>query len=266
MATFILYHANCYDGFGSAYAAWKALGDSAQYIPVHTGECLAQLKVDIPFGSNVYIQDFAYSRAELLELSKRCSLTVLDHHWTALNDLSGLSFAVLNLNKSGAMLAWEWWHPNEPVPELMYYLQDRDLQQFQLPNSQEVHYALLSYPMDFEVWDSLTVERLKEEGCVVSRFANQMVETICSHATRREVCGYSNIPTVNTPILMLEVKARLCQLYPEAPFTAYYFDREDGVRQWGLRANRDDLNVSEIAKRFGGGGHRLDAGFQEALN
>jgi uncharacterized protein len=252
MATFILYHANCYDGFGSAYAAWKALGDSAQYIPVHTGERVAQLKVDIPDGSDVCIQDFAYSRAELLELSNRCKVTVLDHHRTALNDLSGLSFAVFNVNKSGAMLAWEWWHPNKPIPELISYLQDRDLQQFQLPNSQEVHYALL---------DSLTVERLKEEGRVVTRFANQMVETICSHAIKREVCGYNNIPTVNTPILMLEVKARLCQLYPEAPFTAYYFDREDGVRQWGLRANRPNFDVSEVAKRFGGGGHRLDAGF-----
>ena len=80
----------------------------------------------------------------------------------------------------------------------------------------------------------------------------------------QEVGGYPNIPTVNSPILMLEVKARLCEKYPDAPFTAYFFDWSDGKRQWGLRAN-DDFDVSEVAKRLGGGGHRLDAGFEESL-
>ena len=34
----ILYHADCDDGFGAAYAAWLSLGDSAEYQPVYYGD------------------------------------------------------------------------------------------------------------------------------------------------------------------------------------------------------------------------------------
>ena len=33
----VLYHADCPDGFGGAYAAWKKFGDTAEYIPVKYG-------------------------------------------------------------------------------------------------------------------------------------------------------------------------------------------------------------------------------------
>ena len=257
---YILYHARCHDGFASAYAAWRALGDSATYIPVRHGEPIP----DMPDGSDVYIQDFAYPRSELLKLSDRAKVTVLDHHKTAMNDLSGLSFAIFNLKKSAATLAWEYWHPDCPMPELFAYIEDRDLQRLELQDSQNVHYALLSYPNDFRVWDSLSLEQLKVQGRNIAQFANQMIEDICQNVVFRTIGGYANIPAVNSSVLMIEVKARLCEQYPDAPFTAYFFDRSDGKRQWGLRAN-GNFDVSEVARKLGGGGHRLDAGFNEVL-
>ena len=32
----IIYHTDCRDGFGAAWAAWKKFGDSATYIPGKT--------------------------------------------------------------------------------------------------------------------------------------------------------------------------------------------------------------------------------------
>jgi len=31
----IIYHADCPDGFGAAYAAWKKFGDKASYLPCY---------------------------------------------------------------------------------------------------------------------------------------------------------------------------------------------------------------------------------------
>ena len=33
----VLYHANCNDGFGAAYSAWKLLGNRAEYIACSHG-------------------------------------------------------------------------------------------------------------------------------------------------------------------------------------------------------------------------------------
>lgn len=44
-------------------------------------------------------------------------------------------------------------------------------------------------------------------------------------------------------------------------FSASYFDTPEG-RKFSLRSKEGGMDVSEIAKRFGGGGHARAAGFQ----
>ena len=34
MKPLVIYHANCTDGFGAAFAAWLKLGDEAEYLPM----------------------------------------------------------------------------------------------------------------------------------------------------------------------------------------------------------------------------------------
>ncbi|WP_199245523.1 hypothetical protein [[Phormidium] sp. ETS-05] len=68
--TYILYHGHCYDGFGAAWAAWKALGDNdAQYIGVNYGEP----QPEIPDDAAIFIVDFSYPRDVLIELKERSS-------------------------------------------------------------------------------------------------------------------------------------------------------------------------------------------------
>ncbi|HBL12967.1 MAG TPA: phosphoesterase [Cyanobacteria bacterium UBA11162] len=273
--SYILYHGNCYDGFGAAWAAWKCLGDSGEYIPVNYGAPLPELEDQ----SDVYIVDFSYPKSVLLDLEKQMkSVIILDHHktaWEALNNLS-LVDAVLqgseklgarfDMNKSGAMLAWEFWH-NEAPPDLINYIQDRDLWKFELSDSQEITGALRAYPMDFEVWDSLAnpsgIERLRNEGKIILKFTNQLVDRMCQHVQWREVGGFV-IPVVNASAFVSEVGNRLCELYPEALFSAYYVDGSDGKRHWGLRSV-GEFDVSKVAQLYGGGGHRNAAGFVEDL-
>ncbi|HEY9613684.1 hypothetical protein [Allocoleopsis sp.] len=275
MRDYILYHAGCYDGFGGAYVAWKCFGNKAHYLPVRHGNP----PPEIPENSQVYIIDFCYAKQILLEMLKRHRVTVLDHHRSeqlpleelreeairSMADNRDMGFRVeFDLNRSGAMLAWNHFYPEEPAPELIHYIQDRDLQRFSLPDSQEVFYALCGYPMDFEVWDTLSVEQLRVEGKAIAGFATQTVNLMCTTAvTWLDIAGY-RIPAVNASCLFLEVKAKLCELYPEAPFVAYYFDRSDGKRQWGLRSV-GEFDVSEVARQLGGGGHKNDAGFTVSL-
>lgn len=258
--TYVLYHSSCYDGFGAAYSAWKALGERAKYIPVSYGNP----PPEIPDGSLLFIVDFSYPREILLSLAERSlHVTVLDHHKTAEEALSGLRHPnlsiIFDMNKSGALLTWEHFHGPDSTPELIKYISDRDLWLLRLPKSAQVHKALVSYPMDFQVWDRLDVGLLAIEGETCERLYVQLVNSICRHAYTRKLDGFE-IPVVNTSIAWTEVGHRLLELYPNAKFAASFTVYQD-IELWSLRC-RSDFDVSVVAKKFGGGGHKEAAGFQ----
>ncbi len=259
---FVLYHANCYDGFGAAWAAWTALGDDGvAYFPVSYGDPLP----DIPDGAIVVIADFSYPREVLLALKARCPLTVLDHHKTAQANLAGLPFAHFDMEKSGAMLAWGFWHPDDVAPLLIEYLQDRDLWRFALPVSRHVSAYVQSFPFEFALWSELAEDlaqhmpQVVSEGGAILRAKEQMVRSIADHARPLMVGGH-RVHVANASVYFSEVGEELCRRYPDEPFGGYFLDRADGKRQWGLRS-RGGFDVSEVAKQYGGGGHPGAAGF-----
>lgn len=260
MKRYVLYHANCYDGFGAAFAAlgWASGAQEWQMVPCSYGNPLP----DIEDGAEVAILDFSYPRPVLEGLARLASsLIVLDHHKTAQADLAGLPFAKFDMEKSGAVLSWEHFHPGERVPLLLQYIQDRDLWRFGLPKSREVAAALRSYPMDFVVWTSLVarVGVLQVEGEILLRAQAEQVKIMADNAVETVIGGYA-VPCANATLFFSEVGEELCRRFPNKPFSAYYLDRSDGKRQFGLRS-RGGFDVSAVAKEYGGGGHKDAAGF-----
>jgi len=261
----VLYHAGCDDGFGAAWAAWLSLdGQDAQYRPVNYGEPLPE----IPDGALVTIVDFSYPRDVLLALRERCLVHVLDHHKTAAEDLAGLDFAVFDMNKSGARLSWEHFHPGVEMPPLLAHVEDRDLWRFALPETREISAWLRSWPRDFERWSwahrTVFFERAiaVAEGAAILRANAQHTDSHVRAAKLREFDG-EKVPCVNATMLRSEIGAALNAKHPDAPFSLTYFDREDGRRVWSLRTSHEDVDVAAVARRHGGGGHRGAAGFSE---
>jgi oligoribonuclease NrnB/cAMP/cGMP phosphodiesterase (DHH superfamily) len=260
--TYVLYHGNCTDGFGAAWAAWRRFGNEAEYIPVSYGLPVPAMD---PW-SEVYILDFSYPRETLLELSQTHALVhVEDHHKTAQEALAGLDFCHFDMNRSGAVLAWKYFFRIAPVPQLLKYIEDRDLWRFDLTDSREISAWLSSFPFDFELWTRL-VERVElgdissiEEGAAILRAKNQAVENMARHSRKMRL-GDHVVPVANATVYFSEVGERLCELYPDAPFAAYFLLRADHMVQWGLRS-RNGFDVSEVAKLYGGGGHPGAAGF-----
>jgi len=263
--TYVLYHDNCPDGFGAAYAARLALGDGAIYVPVSYGQPLPEIENE----SVVYIVDFSYPRDVLLELKARSrNLIVLDHHKTAQADLEGLDFCTFDMERSGAGITWDYFHAS-PRPALIDYVEDRDLWRFRLPHSKEISAYIASYPKQFVTWHQIDHELrtrfvgVAAQGNAILRFQGQKVREMADNVRVKDIGGYE-VPYTNTTVFFSEVGEELCKLYPDAPFAAYYLDRKDGRRQWGLRS-RNGFDVSAVAKLYGGGGHAAAAGFVEAL-
>lgn len=253
--TQVWYHANCADGFGAAWSAWKVLGDAAEYHPVRHGDPMPSYPAD----ARIAIVDFAYPRELLLELeSKVETLLVLDHHRSAAEDLRGLSFARFDMEKSGARMAWEYWHEGKELPELLAYVEDRDLWNWKLPDSRAVALAITQRLFSFETWDNYTVEGLKAEGRVLLGYQEALLARAMSKLHWTELDGH-RIPVVNSLLFQSELGDELCKKFPEAPFAAVYYQKE-GVEAWSLRSI-GEFDVSRVAAKFGGGGHRNAAGF-----
>ncbi len=255
----ILYHADCPDGFGSAFAFWKKYGDEAEYIPVFHGKPYPN-NLD---GKEVYIADFSYSRDTILEIkSKVKSLKILDHHATAQDRLCGLDFCHFDMNHSGSVLSWEYCF-NEEAPLLLKYIEDRDLWRFLLPHSEEILSVVDSYPYDFKVWDKLAKEiqgkkfkQIIREGKTIIRYKESLINKILQYKYETIIDGHL-VPIVNTPVFQSEIGHILDKEAGIA--SAFFYDGEKYV--FSLRSPEDGKDVSVIATNHGGGGHKHSAGF-----
>jgi oligoribonuclease NrnB/cAMP/cGMP phosphodiesterase (DHH superfamily) len=267
-STIVLYHQNCPDGFGAAYAAWKLFGDTATYVPAQYGEAPPPDTIR-GGGPDVYVLDFSYSRDWLELMKERCrSLLVLDHHKTAEAALSGLPYARFDMDKSGAVLAWEYFHPGKPLPRLLAHVQDRDLWRWKLDNSKEVSAALASYDRTFAFWDLLASELERgeglddfvKEGATILRYQSMQVRNACNAAFLTTIAGHE-VPAVNSPVNQSEIGEQLCERFADAPFAAVFFCPSLEEEVWSLRS-LNGFDVSEVAKALGGGGHKAAAGFK----
>lgn len=261
MRTYVFYHGGCLDGFGAAWSAWKELGEGVRYVPHQPGRPVPD---DLRPDSRVFILDLGLPRERLLELRERHrELRVVDHHATWEAEMADLPFVTFDREHSAAVLAWRFFVPGREVPVLLRHVEDSDLARFEMDGTRAVTAALSSYPMEFDVWDRLRVEDLREEGEAIERYRERSAAQTAGNARLAMIAGHE-VPVVNSTSDVSLVCRRLLEKYPDAPFAAAYRETAAGDRRWSLRS-RGEVDVARIAEERGGGGHPAAAGFVEQL-
>lgn len=309
MKPLVIYHGGqCTDGFGAAFAAWLKLGDNAEYLPMEHNQALPE-QLHSPVGLELYILDFSLRRDQMDIFFQYADRVVwLDHHQTAF-EMYGLTttrpattpdvlgknavpnYIRLDNNKSGAMLAWEFFHRGTEVPKLIQHIDDRDRWVFALPGSKELHAAMNSLkPWTFSQWDLLfhvdgiRLEALKDEGAAILRAHNQHVQATLKQARKSVIipaiidsaasykapwvwgnsaefgdfCFASGLAANAPAFLASDLGHELAN--KSRTFGLVWSMAGDGQVHCSLRSN-GEYDVSAIAKVFGGGGHRNAAGF-----
>ncbi len=257
----ILYHADCNDGFGAAWAAWKKFGDEADYIPVGHGGTYP----DYFSNKEIYTVDLTLPKEiteKLLKTNKR--LTSIDHHIGAKEITEMTQDYSFDNNHSGAVLAWKYFHPDKPVPKLLLFIEDIDIWKFEYPETKNFISALNLYDFSFELFDKVALEikdpvKLGEyisKGQVISQHDKKIIDQLSQTAILVEFEGYK-VYAVNAPdFVKSELGHKLAQSFP---FAIVWRQKKDKVFV-SLRSD-SGINVSEIAKKYGGGGHRTAASF-----
>lgn len=287
-----IYHANCLDGMTAAWAVWKKFPE-AEFIAAKYGDPIPM--PDALEGRDVYIVDFSYKRPELVRLMLSVTppnrFVLLDHHKTALEDLGTLfdqlpahKLAVLDMHKSGARLAWEFFHQDfetlrrprptgerfdsDHAPMIVQVVESRDLWKFDRLNTNELTAWLGSYDTDnMEEWDSLATQlnslegydQALDAGVTLLRRRKIEVAECLKHKRQLDLGKGARCMAVNAPPwLGSEVGHELAK-NSVAGFGCVYHDSIGG-RAYSLRS-AGEVDVSAIAARFGGGGHHNAAGF-----
>lgn len=258
--TICIYHGNCADGFGAAWAVRKAI-PSAEFFPATYQEPPPDVT-----GKDVVMVDFSYKRPVLLDMASVAnSIVILDHHKSAaedLIDLPGNVIAIFDMERSGARMAWDHFFPADEPPKLIEHIEDRDLWRFALPGTREIQANVFSYPYDFDVWDELMAtdpDKLRIEGAAIERKHHKDIQELLKVTQRRMVIGGFDVPVANLPYTLSSDAGH--EMAKGEPFAACYWDTPDG-RVFSLRSAPEGQDVSAIAKQYGGGGHRAAAGFK----
>ena len=254
----VIYHANCTDGFGSAFSAWKLLGNRAEYHACTHGSKPPNVK-----GKNVVILDFSFDNKTTKKLIKDANnLLVIDHHKSAMVELHDISNTIFDMSKSGATMAWEFFHPGKEPPKFIQYITDRDLWKWELPYSKEFSAAFDMVPFEFEEFEKFEDDSVFDDavkrGSFILAYSKTVVKKVCEKATSKKYKDM-NVLVVNSSHWMSEIGAKLS---PDCDFALiWYYDHDDQHTRVSLRSFHDHIDVSEIAKNFKGGGHRKAAGF-----
>lgn len=269
----VLYHAGCVDGFASAYAASKALPEDTEFVAVSYRAEPPSL--DDVRDRSVYVLDFNYSPEVIESWADAKRILILDHHRTMAKawgydgdhvfSIRPFKNAEVRYNPylSGAGMSWYHFHPSTPTPNLILYVQDRDLWRFQMPHSREVNAYIASVPFDFSKWATLEAE-LKQIGSAVrtgkALLSNieRQVEYITGHAMLGEMFGHP-VVVCNSPVLQSDVGQRLYDQYPDRIAVIWYYSPARNQIIYSLRS-QSQVDASELAQKLGGGGHKNAAG------
>jgi oligoribonuclease NrnB/cAMP/cGMP phosphodiesterase (DHH superfamily) len=271
----VLSHGNCFDGFAAAYTARAFYpADAVEYFWGIYSKPIPRL----PGGEVLLVTDFYLTWEQIQEEARRYKkIIVIDHHETAQKHLAEHLGSqrvgdcqveiIFDMNHSGAYLTWKYFLGEASMPNFIKHISDRDTWKFEMENTKKFHAALVSYPMDFTVWDHLFTDqgvvKLIVEGPACKRYMDQLVQNIIQGSFLVKEGPYK-IAIVNTTVAWSEVGESLLIKHPDADFSMTYTVHSDCI-QMSLRSDNKNpraINVAEYAERFGGGGHRNAAGFK----
>ncbi|MHB1057263.1 MAG: hypothetical protein ACYC0F_05205 [Rhodanobacter sp.] len=297
----VIYHANCADGFTAAWAVWRRFGAGAVYMPAAYQSPPPDVAgrdvilVDFSYSPDV-LRAIALTARSILLLDHhksaeadvpRESRTGPEYltcaridapEWTAPRNWEQIQacvemdrcenigrsvvYALFDMNRSGAGIAWDFFHPGVARPALVNHVEDRDLWRFALPGTREISATLFSYPYRFDVWDVLArapADLLQLQGEAIERKHHKDVAELVDLCKRRMTIAGHDVPVASLPHTLTSDAGE--RMAAGEPFAACYWDTAD-MRVFSLRSAADGLDVSEIAAQFGGGGHARAAGFR----
>ena len=266
----VIYHGKCPDGFAAALAAWLYFDGQGEYLGVSHGKITAISDLPPLTGRAVYILDFSFDEALMQGIdAEAAKLVMLDHHKSAADKLGQFKCRCgavhFDMTQSGAMLAWKFFFPDAAVPDLIRYVQDRDLWTWAIPESAAFLSALDLEPNEFPRWAEVCAftpeqsEAFRQRGTAMNEKFINLCEDIARGATPVTFNGQAGV-MVNCPGAFTSEVGNMLSAECGS-FAMLWSVSKDGTVKVGLRGVQT-FNAIPLAESMGGGGHPQACGFR----
>lgn len=248
-----------------------------------------EYSIDIPLlfdRDTCFIVDFSFSKETMQKFYDVYgkNLVWIDHHKTAIEkieELNDLIVGVRDVSMSGSLLTWKFFYCDKEynydgidvtreVPKVVLYTNDYDLWKFEFKETKafgEAFNTYIKFPEDIRIEfmlyndDShMTSLDLIQKGQILLDSKQTRIEKNFEEGIDGTFEGYktrfinTNHDTSNT--------GEFCYKNKSYPIALVYSIRGDKVIV-GLRSNT--IDVGELAKKHGGGGHQFASGFTTSI-
>ena len=271
----VIYHGRkCPDGFAAALAAWLFYDGKAEFLSLDHGDITSVDQLPALAGRAVYVLDFSFPPRILRGIDEQAAkLVMLDHHKSAAEKLADFACRCgvihFDMNKSGARLAWEFFQPGAPLPDLVRFVEDRDIWAWQYPESAGFLAALDMEPLDFKRWaevaafSSLQITDFMARGKAMDAKFSKLATDIAEGAQLVTFNGQRGL-MVNAPGVFHSLIGN--QLSEKSgTFALMWSVGKDSAVKVGLRSQRG-YDCIALAESMGGGGHAQACGFKMGVD
>lgn len=294
---YVIFHRNCLDGF-SAFIILTSTGMITDNAIIYPDIPAAKEVPPDLHNKNVVIMDVAYKKEILEQIFKEAKYVLfIDHHITIRNDVlqlitiySDRHEVVYDDSKSGASLTWEYFYPDKKMPKFVKYIQDNDTGAWKLKNTSyfilglQVNYPLNLSRENIEKWNELynndEVKRLIKLGNKYSDYEKYLLDINAKRYTLElfpseqvfhdyedffEKPGQYRVAVINgaCPSVSLlgkkivnEIDCDFCMIWN------FHLDKKEFLISFRSKS----VDVGEIAKLFGAGGHKFASACTIPLN
>ncbi len=266
-AVLCFYHDDA-DGRCSAAIVRRVLGKSVILKPMDYGDPIPWDTVERV--KQVIITDFSFPKDTMERMVATTSLIWIDHHKTALEDLAMLADipGKRDLDHAACVLTWEYFNPGMPLPKAVTYIGDRDTWKHEFSETKAFNEGLFyedTRPFNDELWkllledDQTFISDLIDRGQMLYKARMLSIERLINRqGFEVEFNGYRTL-AVNG-----HASGELGEAMRKKGYEIGYCYQEaeqNGDLMTFVTLYSDQVDVSEIAKKYGGGGHAGAAGF-----
>lgn len=271
-----IYHKDCSDGTSAAAVFLRKFphGRTFPFAYSYTDEDAEKVLSLLTLETVVYTVDCTLLAKECLEQGNQ--VISLDHHVGMFETATELTKVYPNYtyifrnDLSGATLTWTYFFPNEPVPRWLKLVQDYDLWNKEDENAdffESWTYTQTNHPneMLFLFDGTDTLESCLEKGRSVREFNLFYIEKFQEKATPLYITYKEyGIPMYNGTYLQNNIAITMAN--NDLGVATVFSLKGKSVRMSIRSIENSKISALEVAKYFGGGGHRNAAGCEIPLS